>query len=78
MLENASEVILVPKNILFLKIQNFVQSFVECKVSLADGTYALCSQLFFFLVFISLSSTVFIYIFCLTQLMNKVIKIYPF
>jgi hypothetical protein len=37
MLENPSEVTLVPKNILFLKILNFVQSFVECKVSLADG-----------------------------------------
>jgi hypothetical protein len=39
MLKNASEKILVPKNIIFLKILNFVQSFVECKVSLADGTY---------------------------------------
>jgi hypothetical protein len=29
----------VPKNIYFLKILNFVQSFVECKVSLADGKY---------------------------------------
>ncbi len=37
MLENASEVTLVPKNIFFLKILNFVQSFVEWKVSLADG-----------------------------------------
>ncbi len=39
MLKNASDVILVPKNIFFLKILNFVQSFVECKVSLADGIY---------------------------------------
>jgi hypothetical protein len=39
MLKNASEVTLVPKNDFFsLKILNFVQSFVECKVSLADGT----------------------------------------
>ncbi len=37
MLKNASEVTLVPKNIFFLMILNFVQSFVECKVSLADG-----------------------------------------
>jgi hypothetical protein len=37
MLKNASEVILVPKNISFLKILKFVQSFVECKGSLADG-----------------------------------------
>ncbi len=28
---------LVPENIFSLKILNFVQSFVECKVSLADG-----------------------------------------
>jgi hypothetical protein len=41
MLKNASEVIIVPKkkNFFFLKIVNFVQSFLECKVSLADGTY---------------------------------------
>jgi hypothetical protein len=38
LLKNASEVTLVPKNIFFLKILNFVQSFVECKVSLADGS----------------------------------------
>jgi hypothetical protein len=38
LLKNASEVSLVPKNIFFLKILNLVQSFVECKVSLADGT----------------------------------------
>jgi hypothetical protein len=38
LLKNASEVILVPKNIFFLKILNLVQSFVECKESLADGT----------------------------------------
>jgi hypothetical protein len=37
MLKNASEVILVPKNIFFLIILNSVQSFVECKVSLADA-----------------------------------------
>jgi hypothetical protein len=37
MFKNASEVTLVPKNILFLKILNYVQSFVECKLSLADG-----------------------------------------
>jgi hypothetical protein len=37
-LKNASEVTFVPKNIFFLKILNLVQSFVECKVSLADGT----------------------------------------
>ncbi len=41
MLKNVSEVILVTKNIFFLKIVNFVQSFVECKVSLADGTLVL-------------------------------------
>jgi hypothetical protein len=40
MLKNASEVTLVPKNIFSLKILNFVQSFVECKVSLADGIFA--------------------------------------
>ncbi len=39
MLKNASEVTLVPKNIFFLKIVNIVESFVECKVSLADGIY---------------------------------------
>jgi hypothetical protein len=38
MLKNASEVTLLPKNIFFLKIVNFGQSFVECKLSLADGT----------------------------------------
>jgi hypothetical protein len=38
MLKNVSEVILVTKNMFFLKILNFVQSFVEGKVSLADGT----------------------------------------
>ncbi len=37
MLKNASEGTSVPKNIFFLKISKFVQSFVECKVSLADG-----------------------------------------
>jgi hypothetical protein len=37
LLKNASEVTLVPKNIFSLQILNFVQSFVECKVSLADG-----------------------------------------
>jgi hypothetical protein len=38
MLKNASEVTLVTKKKnFFLKILNFVQSFVECKVSLADG-----------------------------------------
>jgi hypothetical protein len=37
MLKNASEITLVPKNVFFLQILNFVQSFVECKVSLADG-----------------------------------------
>ncbi len=37
MLKNASEVTTVQENIFFLKILNFVQSFVECKVSLADG-----------------------------------------
>ncbi len=44
MLKNVSEVILVTKNIFFLKILNFVQSFVECKVSLADGT-VICRSL---------------------------------
>jgi hypothetical protein len=39
MLQNASEGILVPKDIFFLKILNFVQSFVDCKVSLADGNH---------------------------------------
>ncbi len=38
LLKNASEVTLVPENIFSLKILNLVQSFVECKVSLADGT----------------------------------------
>ncbi len=37
MLKNASEETLVPNNIFFLKLLNFVQSFVECKVSLVDG-----------------------------------------
>jgi hypothetical protein len=41
-LKNASEVTaLVPKNIFFLKILNLVQSFVECKVSPADGKPAI-------------------------------------
>jgi hypothetical protein len=35
--KNASEVTLVPKDTFFLKFLNFVQSFVDCKVSLADG-----------------------------------------
>jgi hypothetical protein len=39
MLKNASEVTLVPKNIFFLRILNLMQSFVECKVNLADGTF---------------------------------------
>ncbi len=38
MLKNASEVTLGPRIIFFLKILNFVQSFVKCKVSLADGS----------------------------------------
>ncbi len=37
--KTASEVTLLPKNIFSLKILNFVQSFVERKVSLADGTF---------------------------------------
>jgi hypothetical protein len=44
MLENASGVTLVPKNIFFLKILNFVQSFVGCEVSPADGTPVLCQH----------------------------------
>jgi hypothetical protein len=39
MLKNVSEVALVTKNIFFLKILNYVQSFVKCKVSLADGNF---------------------------------------
>ncbi len=39
MLKNASEVSWVPKNLFFLKILNLVQSFVECKGSLADGMH---------------------------------------
>ncbi len=40
MLKNASEVTLVPKKIFFLlKDLNFLQSFVEYKVSLADGIF---------------------------------------
>jgi hypothetical protein len=42
-LRNVSEVTLVPKNIFFLKILNFLQSFVEFKVSLADGSFAYAS-----------------------------------
>jgi hypothetical protein len=42
MLKNASEVTLVPKNVFFLKSLNLVQSFVECKVSLADGSSTFC------------------------------------
>jgi hypothetical protein len=38
-LKNVSEVTLVTNNIFFLKILNFVVSFVECKVSLADGNF---------------------------------------
>jgi hypothetical protein len=38
MLKYVSELTLVTKkNFFFLKILNFLQSFVECKVSLADG-----------------------------------------
>jgi hypothetical protein len=37
MLKNASDAMLVPKIFFFLKILNFVQSFVECKVILAEG-----------------------------------------
>jgi hypothetical protein len=36
--KNALEVTLVPNNLSFLKILNFVQSFGEFKVSLADGS----------------------------------------
>jgi hypothetical protein len=39
MLKNASDVTSVPKNIFSLKMLNFVQSFVECKVRLADGMF---------------------------------------
>jgi hypothetical protein len=42
MLKHASEVTLVAENIFFLKIFNFVRSFVECKVSLADGKSSFC------------------------------------
>jgi hypothetical protein len=37
MLKNASEVTLLPNYFFFLEIFNFVQSFVEFKVSLSDG-----------------------------------------
>jgi hypothetical protein len=40
MLKIASEVTLLPKKRIFLKILNFVPSFVECKVSLFDGMCA--------------------------------------
>ncbi len=42
MLENTSTVTFVPKKEknYFLKILNFVQSFVECKVSLADSIHS--------------------------------------
>jgi hypothetical protein len=41
MLENVSEVTVVTKMFFFfLKILHFVQSFVECKVSLADGRWS--------------------------------------
>jgi hypothetical protein len=40
MLKNVSEITLEPKKKKILKILNFVQSFVECKVGLADGTRA--------------------------------------
>jgi hypothetical protein len=39
MLKNASKITLVPKDIFSLKILNFVQSFVMCKVSLADAIH---------------------------------------
>ncbi len=42
MLKNSSEVTLVPKKN-FLKIFNLVQSFVGCKVSLADGSLFSCT-----------------------------------
>jgi hypothetical protein len=38
MLKNASEITLLPKKYFFLKIFDFAQSFVECKVGLADGS----------------------------------------
>jgi hypothetical protein len=44
MRKNASEVTLVPRNFFFLKILNFVQSFVQCKVSLADGILQTCRE----------------------------------
>ncbi len=60
MLKNASEVTLVPKIFFFLKIFNFVKSFVGCKVSLTDGSrrdvlvaldgWAIDIQLFFFYI----------------------------
>ncbi len=48
MLKNAAEVTLVPKNIFFLKSLDFVQSFVECKVILADGTLQQFSRFWVF------------------------------
>jgi hypothetical protein len=39
MLKNASEITLGTNIIFSLKILNFVQSFVKCKVSVADGTF---------------------------------------
>jgi hypothetical protein len=39
MLKDASEVTKMLRNIVFLEILNFLQSVVECKVSLADGNF---------------------------------------
>jgi hypothetical protein len=46
MLKNSSWKSLVPTNIFSLKIFNFVQSFVECKVSLADGSTLILALVF--------------------------------
>jgi hypothetical protein len=43
-LKNASEVTQIPKNMFLLKILKFVQSFAECKVSLADGTFSMINM----------------------------------
>jgi hypothetical protein len=45
MLKNVSELTFVPTNIFFLRILKLVQSFVECKVSLADGNMGVTSAL---------------------------------
>ncbi len=82
-LKNASEVTLVIKNIFFLKNLNFVRSFVECKVSLADGIFNLVLRLVASRLgsnnhkklksSLILSSSLHFFIFCIAFLITRIV-----